>query len=342
MFGNRSLVQAEPGPIIGPLSSFFGAILDFLYNFAYTITPTEAHTLGISIIFLTIVSRILLFPLTYKSQKSMQAMQKLQPEMEKIKKKYENQKSQDAQKKMGQEINKLYSENGASPIMGCLPMLIQFPILMSLFFIMNQPYRFIGRLNMIYSELAQRVIDLFEMDVTGTLATNYEIFFVVRDIAIDKIPATMDLTLGYAPDLMRVLARFTSADWQVFRDSVSPEAFEYIQPVLESKMATEYFLGITLVENVGFNFPAILIPIACVVFTFLSSYMSQKLQAKPKDPSAKMQQTMMLVVMPAMMGVITFGMPAGLGLYWATGSVIQIAQQHFIGKWFKKPAVDVV
>ena len=340
MFGNRGMIQAEPGFIIGPLSTFFGAILNVLYNFAYAITPTEAHTLGISIIFLTLVARIITFPLTYKSQKSMQAMQKLQPEMEKIKKKYENQKSQDAQKKMGQEINKLYSENGANPIMGCLPMFIQFPIFMSLFYIMNQPYRFINRLGSIYNDLAESIISLFNLDALG-YPQSPEVFQLLQDLAYGKIPDGMRLVFADPYDLRKVLARFSPYDWQTFMDGITPEAAAQVQPILESKMATEYFLGITLVENVGFSFPAILIPLACVAFTFLASYMNSKMQAKPTDPSQKMQQTMMLVVMPAMMGVITFGMPAGVGLYWATSSALQIVQQHFTGKR-KKPAAETV
>jgi len=339
LFAQRNLVQADPGPIIGPLSSFFGAILDFLYNIAYAITPTEAHTLGISIIFLTFAARILTFPLTFKSQKSMQAMQKLQPEMERIKKKYENQKDPDSQKKMGQEINKLYSENGANPIAGCVPIFIQFPIFMALFYIMNQPYRFIARLGVIYNQLAQNLIGIFDIGADG-LAWNQEVFDLVRDISIPKIPGNMTLSLADYADLSKVLARFTPDDWDILMASLSPEALSLIQPLLESKVATEYFMGITLVANVGFSFPAILIPVACVAFTFFASYMSTKQQPKSDNPNQKMQQNMMLIVMPVMMGAITFGMPAGVGLYWATSSAIQIVQQHFTTKYFNRKKAE--
>ena len=340
MFAQRNLVQAEPGPIIGPLSSFFGSILDFLYGIAYAITPTEAHTLGISIIFLTFAARILTFPLTFKSQKSMQAMQKLQPEMERIKKKYENQKDPESQKKMGQEINKLYSENGANPIAGCLPLFIQFPIFMALFYIMNQPYRFVSRLGFIYNQLADSIIGLLEM--SGGYAMNHEVWYLVRDLSLPKIPDGMVLNLADYADLTKVLARFTPEDWDVLINGLTPEAASLIEPVLNSKIATEYFFGITLVENVGLNFPALLIPVACVIFTFLASYMSTKQQPKSDNPNMKMQQTMMLVVMPIMMGAITFGMPAGVGLYWSTSSAIQIAQQHLTSKYFKRSKADEV
>jgi len=341
MFGNRAMIQAEPGPIIGPLSSFFGAILDVLYNFAYAITPTEAHTLGISIIFLTLVARILTFPLTYKSQKSMQAMQKVQPEMEKIKKKYENQKTADAQKQMGQEINKLYSQNGVNPLMGCLPLAIQMPIFMSLFYIMNQPYRFINRLGAIYNDLSESIISLFNLDAAG-FPQSPEVLSLLQELSYGKIPTGMRIDFAVVEDLRKLLARFSPEEWEIFMNGITPEAAAQVQPFLESKMATEYFLGMALVENVGFSFPAILIPLACVIFTFLTSYMNTRSQPKSADPSQRMQQTMMLVVMPAMMGVITFGMPAGVGLYWATSNALQIVQQHFTGKRTKKVKEEVV
>jgi len=325
------MVQAEPGPIIGPLSSFFGFILDFLYNFAYALTPTEAHTLGISIILLTFAARIITFPLTYKSQKSMQAMQRLQPEIEEIKKKYEND-----QKAMGQEIQKLYTQKGANPIAGCLPLFIQFPIFMALFYIMNQPFRFVTRLGHIYNDLAESIIGILE--ISEGYIMNVPVAVLLRDdLALPKIPEALRPFDPLVPDnLSKVLARFTPDDWYNFTTAISPEAYSYIEPHLISKNATENFLGITLVENVGFNFPALLIPVACVIFTFLASYMSTKQQPKSDNPSMKMQQNMMLFGMPVMMGAITFGMPAGVGLYWATSSALQIAQQYFTSKHFNR------
>ena len=341
MFANRNVIQSEPGPIIGPIARIFGAILDFLFEFAYMITPTEVHTLGISIILLTFVVIIVTFPLTHKSQKSMQAMQKLAPEMDKIKKKYENRKSQEDQKKMSQEMNKLYSENGANPLMGCLPMFIQMPVFFSVFHIMRQPYRYVSRLGDVYTRLAETIIAGFNVDAAGA-AQNPEGLQALINLAYRYgiIPDRMEFSFTDPDQLRRMLALFDPYQWDYFMNSISADVAAQIQPYLTSKMNLEHFIGIDLVENVGFAFPVILIPIACVAFTFLTSYMTQKNQAKPTDPQQKMQQTMMLVVMPAMMGVITFGMPAGVGLYWATSSALRIIQQHFTSK-LTKPKTEV-
>ncbi len=89
---------------------------------------------GFSIIILTLIIKILFFPLTYSSTKSMAKMQELQPKMKAIKSKYKKAKKDIAQRrKMNEEIMKLYKEHGVNPAGGCLPMLIQLPIFWGFF-----------------------------------------------------------------------------------------------------------------------------------------------------------------------------------------------------------------
>jgi YidC/Oxa1 family membrane protein insertase len=83
---------------------------------------------GIAIILLTLLVRVAMHPLTRKSQISMSKMQKLQPHIKKLQEKYKNDKQ-----KLGQEQMKLMKEHGANPLGGCLPMLIQLPILWALY-----------------------------------------------------------------------------------------------------------------------------------------------------------------------------------------------------------------
>jgi YidC/Oxa1 family membrane protein insertase len=89
---------------------------------------------GFSIIILTVIIKILFFPLTYSSTKSMAKMQELQPKMKAIRAKYKKAKQDIAQRrKMNEEIMKLYKEHGVNPAGGCLPMLIQLPIFWGFF-----------------------------------------------------------------------------------------------------------------------------------------------------------------------------------------------------------------
>ncbi len=87
---------------------------------------------GVSIILLTILIKILFWPLTHKSYKSMKEMQKLQPLMAKIREKYKNNKEQ-----MNKELMGLYKTYKVNPMGGCLPMLIQMPVFFALFRILG-------------------------------------------------------------------------------------------------------------------------------------------------------------------------------------------------------------
>ncbi len=91
------------------------------------------YTYGFAIIAVTILLRLLMLPLTVKSMASMRKMQELQPEIEKLKKKYKND-----QQKLLQEQQRLYQEAGVNPLGGCLPMLIQMPILFGFYYAIRE------------------------------------------------------------------------------------------------------------------------------------------------------------------------------------------------------------
>lgn len=87
---------------------------------------------GLTIIVLTLIIRTVLFPLNYKQIKSQVGMNEIQPEMKKLQEKYKN----DPQRQQ-QEMMRLYKENGVNPLGGCLPLLLQWPILIALFYVFN-------------------------------------------------------------------------------------------------------------------------------------------------------------------------------------------------------------
>jgi YidC/Oxa1 family membrane protein insertase len=86
------------------------------------------HNYGLAIILLTVLIKILFWPLTHKSYVSMQAMKKLQPKMAKIREKYKDDKE-----KMNQEIMQMYRTHKVNPMGGCLPMLLQIPVFFALY-----------------------------------------------------------------------------------------------------------------------------------------------------------------------------------------------------------------
>ncbi|MBD3414872.1 MAG: membrane protein insertase YidC [Candidatus Aminicenantes bacterium] len=111
----------------------FGFISEILYK-AIKIVHQAVPNWGFSIIILTLVIKILFFPLTYSSTKSMAKMQELQPKIKAIRSKYKKAKKDiDQRRKLNEETMKLYKEHGVNPAGGCLPILIQLPIFWGFF-----------------------------------------------------------------------------------------------------------------------------------------------------------------------------------------------------------------
>ncbi len=106
---------------------FFGPITKVLLVAMHAIYAV-VHSWGVSIILLSIVLNIVLFPLTIKSFKSMQKMQELHPQMEKLKKEHK-----DNPQKLNKEIMELYKKYKINPLSGCLPMLLQMPVFFALY-----------------------------------------------------------------------------------------------------------------------------------------------------------------------------------------------------------------
>src|SRR5215213_6830292 len=126
------------GSIFDPIYNFFGTILAFFYG----IIPN----LGVSIILLTIVVMLVMFPLTAKQAKSMLAMQRAQPEIKKLQAKYKQDRA-----KLNEEMMKFYQENKINPLAGCLPLLVQMPVFLALFRVMRDPYKHIPKSSDLYA-----------------------------------------------------------------------------------------------------------------------------------------------------------------------------------------------
>ena len=175
-------VMDDPGIIVGPIAWILGHVIDFFFNIIYSI-GIHANSLGISIILLTIFTRCLMIPLSYKQQKSMFKMQALSPELKKIQEKYKGGMSDpEIQRKMQMETQRLYSENNVSPFSGCLPMLIQLPIFLGLYHVMQNPFKYIDVINQVYTHLSEIVLT--------SAQTNQSVLELVRHFG----------ELGHIPD----------------------------------------------------------------------------------------------------------------------------------------------
>jgi len=113
-------ILAANKSIFEPIYEVMGAALAWFYS----LIPSY----GVAIILLTVAVRLLLFPLTTKQARSMQAMQKLQPEMKRLQAKYKNDRQ-----KLNEEMMKFYKEHNVNPLAGCLPLFLQMPLFIVLY-----------------------------------------------------------------------------------------------------------------------------------------------------------------------------------------------------------------
>ncbi len=111
---------------MGQIASLSGIALKAIYG--------VIGNYGLSIIVFTIIVKMILMPLTVKQTKSTFAMSEINPKVKEIQAKYKNKPE-----KQNEEISKLYKESGINPLSGCLPILIQMPILMGLFYVFKDP-----------------------------------------------------------------------------------------------------------------------------------------------------------------------------------------------------------
>lgn len=322
--GGMLLAARSPGKIVGPIANLLGVIYNVLFNFIYGFI--QSGSLGIAIILFTLFVKLILFPLFIKQQKSMYNMQKLQPELNKIKAKYKDKKDQDSQQRMAFEMQEFQKKNGVSMFGGCLPLLIQLPILYALFYIFQQAYLYVDIIGNNYNGIANAIIQIpasLRMEVFGPFAQSF--------VDINKLA---DFDMNVASDVIKLVNSLKIDEWNTIIAGLGDSASQLSQ-LLEAKMQMESFLGIDLVYKAGLTFPGIIIPVLAGGTTWIQSKMMTKNQnVDPSDPTAATMKTMNLI-MPLMMGFMTISMPAALGLYWTVSNLFTMLQQWAANKYFK-------
>lgn len=148
---------------LNPVFDLMGSILAWLY----AIIPNY----GVAIILLTILVRLVLYPLTAKQARSMIAMQRVQPEIKKLQAKYKDDKQ-----KLNEEMMKFYKENKINPFGGCLPLLAQMPVFISLFRVLHDPQAHTPKDSAFYQNMCNTAkcvnpqMDFFGMNLSASAA----------------------------------------------------------------------------------------------------------------------------------------------------------------------------
>ena len=130
------------GGFLGPFAWLLGKLLDLIYNLLAN--DNGIANLGLCIILFTIVVKLILFPLTFHQQKSSKINMVIQPEIQKIQKKYKDKKDQESMMRQNQEIQEVNSKYGTSMTNGCLTSFIQLPIIYALYRVIQNIPAYVG------------------------------------------------------------------------------------------------------------------------------------------------------------------------------------------------------
>ncbi len=273
---------------------------------------------GAALILFTLVIKLIMLPFQMKSKKSMMRMNRLSGKMQELQKKYANN-----QAKYAEEVQKLYAEEGVSPMSGCLWSFLPLPILMALYSIMRQPItHFMMLSNTVVQDLVAKVTNAGVVDMS-TIVQMKDGAAVVKDGITQLAPYGQ----------INLVKAITS---QV------PEAAADIDGWINLDYG---FLGLDLSATPGSAFSnfsvswavigLILIPILAGGFQLLMTRITMKQQPQQNGPGAGSTKTMMYM-MPLFSVYIAFIMPAALGIYWIAQSVFSTIQEAILGKFYNK------
>ena len=327
-------------PIIKQIAWLLGQVMNGIYN---VLSSIGIENIGICIIIFTVIVYTFMIPLTIKQQKFSKMSAVMQPELQKIQKKYEGKKDQASMMKQQEEMQIVYDKYGTSMSSGCLPLLIQMPILFALYPVIQNIPNYVRGVRDVYMPVVEQI-----------MATDG--FQSIMEKIGEASPVLMSASAydySQPSTLVNVLYKFQDATWGTLLEQM-PGITEVAQSTMARVTDLNSFLGINIGEqpltmltqafhNGSFTgmFLAIIIP----VMAGLTQFISVKLQpqaASSGDKDNPMMNSMktMTYTMPLISVVFGFTLPAGLGLYWAASALVRCVQQLAVNKYLSKKTVE--
>lgn len=277
--------------------------LGFVLRFCYQLTSNY----GLAIILFTVIIRVVLVPLAIKQQKSLANTVRLQPKLQALQKKYAKDKQ-----KFSQEQMKLYQEEGASPMGGCLPLVVQLPIIYGLYNVIYHPLLYIAQLG---KDVTNRVI--------------YDLFTVLK-VSYPSVFANMK-TPSQA---------LSNGQVEIYAAKLMPHHLDKLSFLPKNALMLDFnFFGLDLSTTPGYRFSIyLLIPILCYLSSFLQVWLSTRINKEnniaANAPGTGGMNIGMMLVMPLISAWISFTLPSGIGVYWIASNLIMMAQTILLNKFY--------
>ena len=316
--------------ILSAIGLLFGKLMYFIYN------TVGLENYALSLALFTIVYKVILLPLTMKQMKSTKRMQEMQPELSRIQERYKNDKE-----KLNEETMKFYQEKKYNPSAGCLPMIIQLPILLALFYVIRMPMSYmldipakaVGEMTIVsvergdlpYGSVGKETYDELKGDTTEIYKkfSSKDPYFEIK--ILDLIDKNDDLVVNnqYLNDEQKaVLTKFDLKMFKIFNLGVPPT-----YKIKE------------IVADPGNNIPALILLLLAVATTFFTTKLSmppQPASTVKNSTQANSATNSMLWISPIMTLWIGLTTPSGLSFYWTINNILSFIQQKTLNKFYKK------
>ena len=283
-------------------------MLDWLYKLLGTVLGWFSSLFGgsyaLGLLLYALAFKIIFLPFSIKQQKNQIAMAKLTPKVSLIRAKYKGRNDRVTQQKMQQEIMELQQKEGYSPFSGCLPMLIQLPLIIFLYNVIRKPLSYIAKVS------------------NETIVNVYNIV-VKPETAIEKAGSVDQITL--ISKLYEHVDKWGAGEIEAAGLDVS-------------KIPDFHLFGVNLAETPSFvNFSIlVLIPVLAALSQWFTMWITRKLNGNGMqvqgDSQTQASMRIMDIAMPAMTLFIAFNFSGMLGLYWIYQSIISVIQTLILAK----------
>lgn len=334
---NFLVASQYDGKIIGPVAKLLGYVMNAIFEFCGLFGIAN---IGLSIILFTIIVKAAMLPLSIKQQKTAKLNAIIQPEIQLIQKKYKGKNDQASVMKMNEETQAVYKKYGTSPTSGCLPLLIQMPIIFGLYRVIYNIPGYVTSVKDVYMQIVNELITKYPDYANQALAGTETTF---ASLMKSNVMSYKEAFLENTDKIVDMLYNFDKTEWSTFIE-MFPNVEEVYAANIDKINHMNLFLGINLSENpMSQLWPAILIPILAGLTQWLSAKLMDTSQNKQaaSDSDNQMAQTMktMNTVMPLMSVFFCFTFACGIGVYWIATSVVQIIIQVVVNRYMK--TVDI-
>ena len=211
----------QQGGILKPFSWIMGIILNAIYEF---VSLFGIHNIAICIIIFTIVTRMLMLPMTIKQQKFTKVSSRMNPEIQAITEKYKGKKDPESQRKYQQETQEVYDRYGTTPMGGCLPLLITLPIMFALYRVIYKVPAYVNDIYVLYEAIVNAV-DYLAQEISGQgMIANAISNFVNTNGIANAVPYVSEIakytfgTVDYTNAFIDVITQFNATNWSLFME----------------------------------------------------------------------------------------------------------------------------